>query len=390
MLLAGASLAVLAFIAGLVRAIHGADGSHIASEVYWAGVFSLIVVGALIIIFAPSDRRTERRVELGPVVTEPTPQRPSASTRKTAKRTSPASEPSSSPSSASAASAASSTSSTSSASSSLPSSPSATPGAAYSHAASAHDRQNTPRAASADGYPARAPGMPQPGPARAGPATYSAPGHGSSASNNPSPTGTDGATLPKEDAGEPGLAPPPPSLKSDPSNKYGNGDRHDRHDNGSQGNSHPEHGDDGSSSQGVGSHAPPSLQRRDPGLDSNREPQGASSSGRDPVPREQVSGRSRLSFEEPAPPSLARAPQDRAPLDPVGHSSSEAATQDRLVRRREELEARLESLEQRANGAKVSLGLGRISNAGYMQYVKEVDRERTLIEAELMALKDMD
>jgi hypothetical protein len=60
------------------------------------------------------------------------------------------------------------------------------------------------------------------------------------------------------------------------------------------------------------------------------------------------------------------------------------------VRRREELEARLESLEQRANGAKVSLGLGRISNAGYMQYVKEVDRERTLIEAELMALKDMD
>lgn len=60
---------------------------------------------------------------------------------------------------------------------------------------------------------------------------------------------------------------------------------------------------------------------------------------------------------------------------------------ERAQRRRDELEDRLENLDQRVNQAKVSLGLGRISHAGYRQYVKEVERERTLIESELMNLR---
>ncbi len=59
---------------------------------------------------------------------------------------------------------------------------------------------------------------------------------------------------------------------------------------------------------------------------------------------------------------------------------------NRRERRQQELEERLQTLENRANAAKVSLGLARISKAGYLQYIKEMERERALIEGELMTI----
>lgn len=56
----------------------------------------------------------------------------------------------------------------------------------------------------------------------------------------------------------------------------------------------------------------------------------------------------------------------------------------RVQARRSQLMERLEELESKANQAKVRFGLGKVSAAGYRQYLAEVDRERMMIESELM------
>jgi hypothetical protein len=77
--------------------------------------------------------------------------------------------------------------------------------------------------------------------------------------------------------------------------------------------------------------------------------------------------------------------ENHAAASAITASSPEEA---RLLARREELQERLYTLQQRADAAKVSFGLGRISSAGYRQYLREVEQERTLIESELMGLDE--
>ena len=64
--------------------------------------------------------------------------------------------------------------------------------------------------------------------------------------------------------------------------------------------------------------------------------------------------------------------------------AADAEREARAHLRRQELLERLEALEQKANQAKVRFGLGKVSAAGYRQYLAEVDRERMMIESELM------
>lgn len=74
-----------------------------------------------------------------------------------------------------------------------------------------------------------------------------------------------------------------------------------------------------------------------------------------------------------------------SPTQTLRARSEKAET--RRQKRVQELEERLETLENRANSAKVSLGLARISKAGYLQYIKEMERERALIEGELIRIQ---
>lgn len=78
-------------------------------------------------------------------------------------------------------------------------------------------------------------------------------------------------------------------------------------------------------------------------------------------------------------PNDPHAPPRRQDPSPFGEES-----QARRHARRHQLSTRLEELEQKANQAKVRYGLGKVSAAGYRQYLAEVDRERMMIETELM------
>lgn len=71
-------------------------------------------------------------------------------------------------------------------------------------------------------------------------------------------------------------------------------------------------------------------------------------------------------------------------IPPVDRQEATARTRARRV----ELHSRLEELETKANQAKVRYGLGKVSAAGYRQYLAEVDRERMMIESELMETEE--
>lgn len=80
-----------------------------------------------------------------------------------------------------------------------------------------------------------------------------------------------------------------------------------------------------------------------------------------------------------------------APAPPVRRTPKTLGADEaneRVQARRSQLMERIEELEQKANQAKVRFGLGRVSAAGYRQYLAEVDRERMMIESELMETED--
>lgn len=93
------------------------------------------------------------------------------------------------------------------------------------------------------------------------------------------------------------------------------------------------------------------------------------------------------SLHDPPPRSAPRPANDaggRPMIPPVDRQEATARTRARRL----ELHSRLEELETKANQAKVRYGLGKVSAAGYRQYLAEVDRERMMIESELMETEE--
>lgn len=335
MLLSGVTLLVLALIAGLLRSLDLASTDRVPTELFWTILFVVLGLGVVMLIFLPPSRKTERRVDLKPPVMQDKLVRPQTGG---ASRTN------------------------------LPVTRTATKKQA--------SPQKKPEA-NASGPSSQSQTRP---PVKESPTTGTkgsasgphADGRGDTASRDPGSNGSSNGH---------GEAVAPPSLRP-------------KTNGGSNGNGHGEHPVPSPVQEGP----PGDPQGRDPETDRppsfrSRERQESRRKEYEEGDREQPSrNQVQLSHTKgaQAPPSMRGAAdvQDASYDQQSIEVSPDKDARQRMNRRREELESRLESLEQRANSAKVSLGLGRISHAGYRQYMKEVERERTLIEGELIALRD--
>ncbi len=312
MLLSGVGLAFAAILAGLARSVGSQWATRLSNELFWTFLFAALVLAVILLIFRPPSRKSERRVNLAPPVTQNKlvrPQQAGPSRQAALPVTRTVRDP--------------------------------------KRSTGQQDRSQQQQPSSHESPQKRAAEQ------------QSVP---DTASRSPGPVGL---TMDKSAARQEVIEEqhPPRPFAMD---RSGGGQTRNGGTNVAADRSTP-------ASAPTTAQPPPSL----------RAPDQAHSSGSCQMQHES---------QVDAPPSLrhnADAGQLQTPY--AGDMPPyDAEARRRSLRRREELETRLENLDQRANAAKVSLGLGRISHVGYRQYVKEVDRERTLIEGELMALRDQD
>lgn len=338
MLLSGVVLAIVAILAGLARSVDIEWATRLSSELFWTILFAALVLAVILFIFRPPSRKTERRVNLAAPAAQnqmarPQQAGPSRQAALPVTRTVRDPKKSAGPQSGS------------------------------------HEKPSTGSGSSRD--------------APSGENKVA-----DTASRSPGPVGLTMGKSATGDAEKPYRPEARAQNRPNGNNNGNNNGNSNGHPNGNGNGDHNPHGAPGDPQIRRASaayretpmhetaHAPPSL--REPHAPDSYESVDAGAyqlkqeAGPDAPPS--LRGQADVSDRFQSPYVAPRTPYD-------------AESHRRCQRRREELENRLENLDQRANAAKVSLGLGRISHAGYRQYVKEVDRERTLIEGELMTLR---